>query len=201
MHLISAKTTCSFKHKIINADVNFTPAPQAMKFASAKKIHWKSCTSTSLASTFHENLEKQHSHARRFAQLFGFPCRSHALISWPMGASKPNCLRKNTGCRNERVRFEKIKENRPNRIISMAGNRSEKCPRSGITLQASALRVMYRSKRDAARQWNSRQRRKFIEFHAQTNRQRWIFMKFLENNISMHCNYLSFSASPHNRML
>ena len=31
----------------------------------------------------------------------------------------------------------------------MAGNRSEKCPRSGITLQASALRVMCRSQRAA----------------------------------------------------
>ena len=54
-----------------------------------------------------------------------------------MGASKPDCLTK-TGCRNERARFEKIKGNLPNRTITMAGNRSEKCPRSGITLQASS---------------------------------------------------------------
>ena len=42
----------------------------------------------------------------------------------------------------------------------------------------SALRVMCWSKRDAARQWNSRQRRKIIEFHAQTVHQRKLFIKF-----------------------
>ena len=39
MHLMKFKTTCSLKFNNINADVNFIPAPQAMKFASAKKKH------------------------------------------------------------------------------------------------------------------------------------------------------------------
>ena len=58
----------------------------------------------------HENIEKQHLHARRFAQLFGFPCRSHAMISWSIRVSKPDWLTKNTGCQNELAHFEKKKK-------------------------------------------------------------------------------------------
>lgn len=47
--------------------------------------------------TFHKNPEKS-LHARRCAKLFGIPCWSHARISWSIGLSKPDWLRKNTGC-------------------------------------------------------------------------------------------------------
>ena len=83
----------------------------------------------------------------------------------------------------------------------MTGIPSQSPLRSGTTLQASALRVMYISKRDAARQWNSRKRRKFIENYTFRRHQRQYFIKISKNTICMHGGLHSFSASPVGRML
>ena len=103
----------------------------------------------------------------------------------------PIDLKKNC-CRNELVNFHTIKENQPNRSITMTGNRSEICPRPGITLQASAPRVRCRGKRDAAGQWNSRHQIKIIEKATVIHHRRPYFMICLKTTFACTSVWLAF---------
>ena len=159
--------------------------PQGNEIHVSETHHWKSHRQTPPASIFHVNVEKQH---------------PHALISWSVGVSKPNWLGKKPVVKTN-VHVSRKSKKPTKSPITMAGNRSEKCPRCDITLKHSALRVMCRNKRDAATQWNSRQRMKFIENHTFSCHQRQYLIKTLKSSIRMHWSLASFSASPVGRML
>ena len=86
-------------------------------------------------------------------------------------------------------------------IITRSANQLQNHPRRGISLQAQRSTSHVIDQRGAVGQWNSRQRRNFIEFDRQTAHQLQLFMKFSKIQLSMHGASPAFPASPVGRML
>ena len=153
-------------------------APQSNEIRGSEENSLNFMTKRFTSVSFSWNFQKSMFHEKPLVHHNSFASNSFAPFHRSMAPPERIRVAKNTGSPNERARFEKSGVMWPKNTDSMSGIRSQNCPRSGITLQASALRVMCKSKRDAAEQWNSRQRRKIIEFHAQTAHQRQLFMKY-----------------------
>ena len=80
--------------------------------------------------------------------------------------------------------FENVTKNMTNDKKSTRPIVFKITPDGVLLYKHNALRVMCMNKRGAAEQWNSRQRRKIIEFHAQTVHQREFFMKLSQIDVS-----------------
>ena len=135
-------------------------------------------TSASVSSNFQKTMfhEKPLFHYNSFA--------SNSFAPFHRSMAPPERIRvaKNINSPNGRARFEKSDDMWPKTTDSMSGIPSQNCPRSGITLQA--LRIMYVSKRGAAEQWNSRQRKRNHWIPCPTVHQRDFFMKFSKIDVS-----------------
>ena len=95
--------------------------------------------------------------------------------------SKATCEKtmKNIVGPNEFTDFEKFEVEHPENIKTMFARNSANHPGDGITLrQNRSLSHILMCKASAARQWNSRQRRKLIENQIFIRYQRQFFIKF-----------------------
>ena len=133
---------------------------------------------------------------------------SNSFPSFHRSMAPPERIRvaKNIANPNECARFEKSNDMWPKNTDSMSGIRSQNCPRSGITLQASALRVMCKTKRDAAEQWNSRQRTNSSNFMPKRFTSvsfSWNFQKsmFHEKPLVHHNSFACNSFAPFHRSM
>ena len=157
---------------------------EAMKFAPAKKFHWIWWPNRQPALVFHEIYENQTFNEREFGQFSGFPCRSHAPVHRSMAPPERIRDAKNTDYENEHAGFEKIDNGPPKTTITRSTNRSQNHPRRGIAIQAQRSTSHVIHHRGTARQWNSRQRRNFIEFNCQTVSQLCFSWNFRKSDLS-----------------
>ena len=169
-------------------------ATQAMKFAPAKKnrdFWWPDPSSTSIFSKKNRVFE------------ISVPCTTLAWqrITCSFRNGWPSYFQKIKFEHIAAAWFQHIFETQSFQLPKFCPNvgnllfiQAPSCEQLSMLVQflygATTLRGTSNINRDAARQWNSRQRRNFIKFHSQTPHQLQYFRKFRDFEISVPCNRL-----------